>query len=52
LFNLKLKKMNLENLNLVEMSSQEVVDVDGGIFGLDDLLLGVALCVIGGIIAD
>lgn len=44
--------MNLENLNLVELNAQESSNIDGGIFGIDDLALGLLLCVVGGVIAD
>ncbi|WP_298140233.1 hypothetical protein [Flavobacterium sp.] len=33
--------MNLENLNLVELNAQEVKETEGGLFGLDDLVVGV-----------
>lgn len=44
--------MNLEKLNLVEMSSQEVKEVDGGLFGIDDLIIGVLIGVAVQIMAD
>lgn len=33
--------MNLENLNLVELNAQEVKEVEGGVIGIDDVLLAV-----------
>ena len=29
--------------NLVELSKQELLELDGGVFGLDDLLIGLAI---------
>ena len=44
--------MNLENLGLVELNAQEVQEIDGGLFGYIDILVGVGLVIIGGVIAD
>jgi hypothetical protein len=33
--------MNLEKLNLVELNAQEAVVTEGGLFGWDDLVIGV-----------
>ncbi|SHM77545.1 hypothetical protein [Flavobacterium xanthum] len=35
--------MNLDNLNLVELNAQEVQEVDGGVVGVDDVLLAVGI---------
>ena len=39
--------MNLEDLNLVELNAQEVIEIEGGIFGIDDLALLVVGALIG-----
>ena len=35
--------MNLENLNFVELNAQEKSEVDGGVVGIDDIVL--AICI-------
>jgi hypothetical protein len=35
------ENMNLEKLNLVELNAQEVQETEGGLFGWDDLVIGV-----------
>ncbi|WP_426062437.1 class IIb bacteriocin, lactobin A/cerein 7B family [Flavobacterium sp. DSP2-3-1] len=40
--------MNLENLNLVELNTQEIESIEGGLFGWDDL----ALIVIGALVTQ
>ena len=44
--------MNLENLNLVELNAQEAVLIDGGLFGIDDLVIGVLVGAAVQIMAD
>jgi lactobin A/cerein 7B family class IIb bacteriocin len=41
--------MNLENLGLVELNAQEVQEVDGGIFGIDDAFYAAAALFIAGV---
>ena len=43
---------NLENYGVLEMNAKEIRATEGGFFGLDDLLIGVTLLVVGGIIDD
>lgn len=44
--------MNLEKLNLVELDAQEIQETEGGLFGIDDLLLTVAAGCVLAIIDD
>lgn len=40
------KMKNLQNLNLVELNAQETKEIEGGLFGVDDIILfgaGVAI---------
>ncbi|MBL4746441.1 MAG: hypothetical protein JKY08_08735 [Flavobacteriaceae bacterium] len=43
---------NLENYGVQEMGSKESKNINGGIFGIDDLIIGVTLLVVGAIITD
>jgi hypothetical protein len=44
--------MNLEKLNLVELNAQEVQETEGGIFGLDDLVIGVLVAAAAQVMSD
>jgi len=41
---------NLQNYDVHELSIIEQKKIDGGLFGLDDLIIGAALLVVGDII--
>jgi len=43
---------NLENYGVIEMNTQEIKETDGGIFGLDDILIGIAIAAGAAIIND
>lgn len=44
--------MNLENLNLVELNGQEVENTDGGVVGVDDVILAVGIAVVFSAVSD
>lgn len=39
-------------MKLQELSTEELTNVEGGILGLDDLVIGLTVAVVAGVIAD
>ncbi len=43
---------NLENYGVQEMNASEIKEIDGGVFGWDDILIGIAIAAGASIIND
>tara|TARA_R110002096_G_scaffold184679_2_gene363269 strand:+ start:1178 stop:1354 length:177 start_codon:yes stop_codon:yes gene_type:complete len=43
---------NLQNFGVQELSAKEIKQTDGGIFGLDDLIVGCLIAVVVGVVND
>jgi hypothetical protein len=43
---------NLENYGILELNAQEIKEINGGIFGWDDVLVGLAIAAGAAIIND
>ena len=43
---------NLEIYGVQELNAREIRETDGGLFGLDDMLIGITVAVVAGVIAD
>ncbi len=43
---------NLENYGVQEMNASEIKEIDGGVFGWDDILIGIAIAAGAAIIND